>query len=188
MGGGGGGGFFSGTRGSGGDGGGGTLYAAAPAGTASDAGSGMASASKTEIQLENYARYPEVGKTGLGGYRGSKTTIQANDPVIFQHTIETPNTGIQTVAGALTPEHGLGGTINTRSSEKGSMQITVYGNPKTGEPSSWVMHEWKETGRPYGNSPSPEYGWVRVPTERAAVVNWSFNEAWLSFQSSRAKK
>ncbi len=111
----------------------------------------------------------------LGVYRGSQPGLYSNNPVIFENRPGYEafgNNPLAYVQGGLTENKGVVGSFGDAA--KGATHLVVYGDPKTGRPSSWTLYEWKGTGKNWPELKAEIYKWVPVPNVREAQ-----SKAWL---------
>lgn len=106
----------------------------------------------------------------LGPYRGAQPAFHQEHPVIFDHKSSAPMKAAGLLSGALTSEKGLLGTWGSESYNRGMTRLIVYGDAKTGKPSSWMLLEWAPSGKKQPNTNTELYEWKRVPTAKAALA------------------
>lgn len=124
----------------------------------------------------------------LGPYRGNELAFYKADPVIFDQNSTAPHPGISILSGALTPDKGIGGTLLSGSHLNGKTRLVIYGNPKTGKPSSWTLLEWTGTGEYQHDTGSEKYEWRRIPNAKAALSKDKFYECYSAFKRSTHSK
>jgi hypothetical protein len=119
----------------------------------------------------------------LGPYRGSQPAFFNNDSPIFQQDSTTPLKGMGLLTGALS-SHGALGTLGAGSFLHGTTQLIVYGDQKTGKPSSWSLFEWLPNGKEEPNSGAKLYEWKRSPNARSALATKGFYESYSNFSKT----
>lgn len=122
-------------------------------------------------------------RDSLGPYRGTKqVSLHNNHPVIFDQESAPPMVGPATLLGAFTPDKGIAGTRSSKSYEHGKTRLVIYGDAKTGKPSSWTVLEWLPTGKTNPNTGIEVYDWKQLPNAKAALNKDSFYESYKQFK------
>jgi hypothetical protein len=118
----------------------------------------------------------------LGPYRGNQPAFHNSHPVIFDQESTPPMKRIGILSGALTPEKGIVGTLGSESHHHGKTRLIIYGDSKTGEPSSWTLLEWVPSGKKQPNTNIELYEWRRAPNAKAALAKDGFHESYSKFE------
>ena len=139
--------------------------------------------------------YPYIDNDGgnflretFGEYRGAQPSFYSNHPVIFTHESSAPDKLLHFISGALTSGKGIGGTATSLSFLHGQTRLVVYGDPKTGKPSSWTLLEWTGTGKKYPETDTEVYGWRRVSNAKTALSKTGLYESIRAFNKSRNRR
>jgi hypothetical protein len=120
----------------------------------------------------------------LGPYRGNNPALYSDQPAIFDQESTPPQPGLHFLGGALTENKGAWGTILSRSFQQGKTRLIIYGDPKTGKPSSWTLFEWVGSGRKWPATNTEIYEWRRAPNAKAALGKKGFYESYYRFRFS----
>ena len=120
----------------------------------------------------------------LGPYRGNHPALLSDSPVIFDQESTPPNPTIGLLAGSLTPDKGFWGTHLSQSHHLGKTRLVIYGDPKTGKPSSWTLFEWVGSGKKQPETNTEIYAWRRIPNAKMALSRDGFYESYLRFRQT----
>ncbi|MDR1396777.1 MAG: PAAR domain-containing protein [Desulfarculales bacterium] len=142
---------------------------------------------------ESQAEYPYIDddegnlyRDELGIYLGSQPALTSKSSIIFENKPGFEafgNNPSAYVLGGLTPNKGLAGSLNDAA--KGVTYLVVYGDPKTGKPSSWRLYEYRGTGKYAPDTKIEIYKFFLVPNVREAQNKVWFQKNLTAFRRSR---
>ena len=124
----------------------------------------------------------------LGPYRGVQPAFYRNHPVIFDQESTSLHPRARFLGGSLTHGKGILGTIFSGSFQQGKNRLIIYGDPKTGKPSSWTLYEWLGSGKFWPETNTELYEWKRLPNAQAALTQRGFYELLTTFETGAYKK